>query len=283
MPASGSERVHSPPSPPGPKIDLKHSAPGRTSLVQLSWHHDTTRSTGPFGTLASDISRIHKPPRTGRSRHHPGRPQGPDRGTRPGGHRIPLPRPRGHHHPVRPRHGRRCASVWVPPVCDPARVAGCRRSRRPRTVTAVETVSMAEEVAQWPRITAIVRPDGTGSLTVNGTEYPCQAASIEQLRAGIIARCTVLAGRLHRPVRIEAAEGGRTWSLAVLPGGIVQPIDDRGTIGPPDGLDVHTGRCRTCQRPQPVTTERCFLCGADDPHRITAAPPEAPGETSQKL
>lgn len=62
MPASGSERVHSPPSPPGPKIDLKHSAPGRTSLVKLSWHHDTTRSTGPFGTLASDISRIHKPP-----------------------------------------------------------------------------------------------------------------------------------------------------------------------------------------------------------------------------
>lgn len=148
-----------------------------------------------------------------------------------------------------------------------------RSSRRPRTVTAVETASMAEELAQWPRITATVRPDGTGSLTINGTEHPCQAASIEQLRAGIIARCTVLAGRLHRPVRIEAAEGGRTWSLAIQPSGIVQPIDNDGTIGPSAGIGVHKGPCRTCRALLPVTAQQCSHCGTSEPHAVDVIPP----------
>lgn len=139
---------------------------------------------------------------------------------------------------------------------------------------AVATAPKTEEIAEWPRITVTVRPDGTGSLNINGTEHPCRAASLDELRTGIIARCTALAGQLHRPVRIDAAEDGRTWSLAVRPGGIVQLIDDAGTIGPADGLDVHRGPCRSCRTPQPVSAQQCQRCGASEPHTVEVVPPD---------
>lgn len=140
-----------------------------------------------------------------------------------------------------------------------------------------------EEVAEWPRITATVRPDGTGSLTINGTEHPCHAATIEQLRTGVIARCAALAARLRRPVRLDAVEGGQTWTLAVRPGGVVQPLDTDGTIGPGEALDVHQGPCRNCRTPQAVTTPRCLLCGSQEPHRVTVDPSDGNGELSQVI
>mgnify|MGYP001739889580 CR=1 FL=1 len=54
-------------------------------------------------------------------------------------------------------------------------------------MTASQTLPDSERVADWPRITATLRADGTGSLTVNGTERPCTAANADELRTGLIA------------------------------------------------------------------------------------------------
>lgn len=132
-----------------------------------------------------------------------------------------------------------------------------------------------ERVATWPRISASVRPDGTGTITVNGTERPCAAAGVDELRTGMIARCAALARRLRRPVRLTVTDGTSSWTLAVRAEGVVQLLDDAGTIPPGDGLAAHEGRCRVCWRLQPVTAASCAQCGVDEPHRVEADPIDA--------
>jgi hypothetical protein len=133
----------------------------------------------------------------------------------------------------------------------------------------------AEHVVDWPRITATVRADGTGTLTVNGTERACIADGVDDLRTGMIARCVAIAVRLRRPVRLTVDDVAQTWMLAVRPEGIVQAVGDAGLIPPADGLTVHEGRCRHCQRLQAVTSAKCPQCGADEPHRVEVDPIDA--------
>ncbi|MGW9114529.1 hypothetical protein [Microbacterium sp. NPDC055683] len=135
-----------------------------------------------------------------------------------------------------------------------------------------QAVRQPERVADWPRIAATVRTDGTGSLTVNGTERPCAAAGVDELRTGMIARCAAIAARLHRPVRLVVTDLAQTWTLAVRPEGIVQLVDEAGRIASAHGLAAHEGRCRRCLRLQPVTAQRCEQCGVDEPHRVEADP-----------
>ena len=132
-----------------------------------------------------------------------------------------------------------------------------------------------ERVAIWPRVTATVGPDGRGTLSVNGTERPCAAASVDELRTGVIARTVTLARRLHRPVRLSVTDGDATWPLAVRPDGVVQLLDQDGTIAPAHDLAPHEGRCRACRHLQAVTTATCTQCGVDEPHRVETDPVRA--------
>jgi hypothetical protein len=129
-----------------------------------------------------------------------------------------------------------------------------------------------QRVADWPRVVATLNQDATGTIAVNGSERPCAAPSVEELRTGITARCVAIATGVRRPVRLTVTEPSGTWQLAVRPEGIVQLLDDAGTIPPADGLSVDEGRCRQCRRLQPVTETRCAQCGIAEPHRVELAP-----------
>ncbi len=129
-----------------------------------------------------------------------------------------------------------------------------------------------QRVADWPRVVASLQLDGTGTITVNGSERPCAAASIEELRTGITARCATIAAGLRRPVRLTVNDPAGTWQLAVRPEGYVQLLNDAGMIDPADGLTVDEGRCRQCRRLQPVTETRCAQCGIQEPHRVELGP-----------
>lgn len=129
-----------------------------------------------------------------------------------------------------------------------------------------------QRVADWPRVAATLNRDGSGTITLNGSERPCAAASVEELRTGVTARCVVIATSIRRPVRLTVTEPSGTWQLAVRPEGIVQLLDDAGMIPPADGLTVDEGRCRQCRRLQPVTETRCVQCGIPEPHRVELAP-----------
>lgn len=123
-------------------------------------------------------------------------------------------------------------------------------------------------VVAWPRISATVRDDATGTLTVTGTEHPCRATSVDALRTGIIARCVLIARRLGRPVRLVVDEDSTSWSLAVRPSGVVHTLGEDGTIGPQGDLLPQEGPCRACGVAQPVTATSCARCSVDEPHRI---------------
>ncbi len=131
--------------------------------------------------------------------------------------------------------------------------------------------SQAERVATWPRISATVEDTGAGSITINGTERPCAAGSVNQLRTGIIAQCVTLASRLGRAVRLTVTDAAGTWLLAVRPDGIVQEVAPDGTVGPEDGLLPLSGPCRSCGASQPVTAPICAVCDAEEPHDVTAS------------
>ena len=141
-------------------------------------------------------------------------------------------------------------------------------------MTASQTLPDSERVVDWPRITATLRADGTGSLTVNGTERPCTAANADELRTGMIAHVALIAARLRRPVRLVVTEDADTWTLAVRPEGIVQLVDKDGMIPPADGLSVHQRPCRACRHVQPVTATSCSQCGIERPHSVEAGPRE---------
>lgn len=134
----------------------------------------------------------------------------------------------------------------------------------PNTLTAQH----AQQLASWPRMVALVRPDGSGSLTINGTERACAAASIEELRTGMIARCVSYAIQLGRPVRLDVDEAPNAWTLAVRADGIVQEIDETGELPSPDGLAPIEGRCRTCRHLEPVIAAACSQCATPEPHRV---------------
>ena len=51
--------------------------------------------------------------------------------------------------------------------------------------TRIAATHQRERVAAWPRVSATVRPDGRGSITVNGTERPCAAESVDELRTAM--------------------------------------------------------------------------------------------------
>lgn len=129
-----------------------------------------------------------------------------------------------------------------------------------------------ELIAAWPPIEAEVREDGTGSITIAGTERACAAPSPAQLRTGILARSVALALELGRPVRLHVTEGGERWPFGVRPEGIVQSLHPDGTVDPAENLAPITSPCRACGLVQPITTALCSACGTAEPHRVETEP-----------
>lgn len=139
---------------------------------------------------------------------------------------------------------------------------GPKRVIRPRA---------AESVPGWPTVRALVRVDGTGTITITGTERPCASSSPDQLRLGIAARCAALAVDLGRPVRLTVTEGDQVLHLAVRPEGVVQELRSDGTIDPAGDLAPQVAACRQCGHHQPITTTTCPACTLHNPHQVEAA------------
>lgn len=68
-----------------------------------------------------------------------------------------------------------------------------------------------------PRLSAIVRADASGELTINGTSRPLIAADAARLRAGIIARCAAIGRQVGRPVRLSVVDVTGTYQLGIHP------------------------------------------------------------------
>lgn len=74
-------------------------------------------------------------------------------------------------------------------------------------------------VPTWPRITAAIRPDGSGEVTINGTSRPIETTDVEEARAKILVTVTELAQKVRRPVRVVATGPDGRYFLIVHPDG----------------------------------------------------------------
>lgn len=130
-------------------------------------------------------------------------------------------------------------------------------------------------IPAYPRIEATIRENKTGELTINGTSRPIVAADLARLRAGIIARCAVLAGQVHRPVRVHVVDVAGTYAIAIHPDAFVQVIDEAGTtldLAPDTVRPISNSPCRKCSASIPLSARICASCQVQDPHDVQAAP-----------
>lgn len=84
----------------------------------------------------------------------------------------------------------------------------------------------SDTVPRWPRIDAIVREDGSGEVTIDGTFHPITTGSLEEARVEVLRRVTENAAEVGRPVRASATGPEGLWNLIVHPDGTVVPEED---------------------------------------------------------
>ena len=125
-----------------------------------------------------------------------------------------------------------------------------------------------------PRLSAIVRADASGELTISGTSRPLVAADVARIRAGIIARCAAIGRQLGRPVRLTVVDVDGTYQLGIHPDAFVQILNADGTVDdtPDPARVVGDSPCRHCGKPQSLRNNYCTLCGTKAPHDVEAAP-----------
>jgi MinD-like ATPase involved in chromosome partitioning or flagellar assembly len=81
---------------------------------------------------------------------------------------------------------------------------------------------MTQDVPTIPLITAVVRSDATGELTVDGATEAIRADESGMVSEEILSRVTALAGALGRPVRLTTEDEQGSWPLIVHPDGDVK-------------------------------------------------------------
>ncbi|MFD7024890.1 hypothetical protein [Promicromonospora sukumoe] len=114
----------------------------------------------------------------------------------------------------------------------------------------------SDTVPRWPRIDAIVREDGSGEVTIDGTFHPIAAGSLEEARVEVLRRVTENAVQIGRPVRASATGPEGLWNLIVHPDGTVVPEEEEvaaQTQAPP--VSAQPGQ-QPEQRPEPVREQR---------------------------
>lgn len=140
------------------------------------------------------------------------------------------------------------------------------------------TAEPGEAVPNWPRVAAsLPEGDGRGELSWNGVLTTISAHNRDAAHAAIVAHCTRVAQKLHRPIRLDLIERGGMHEFAVFPAGGLLPIgpdgvpipdDERvesGESGESGGPAPMTGECRSCQSPANAADAQCTACGAAEP------------------
>ena len=91
---------------------------------------------------------------------------------------------------------------------------------------------MSSHVPAFPRVNVLLREDGSGEVTIQGTSHLVHANDLDQARRFALGIVTMRAALLlGRPVRVSAHDPHGTWPLLVHPDGHVQAAD---TTPPPD-------------------------------------------------
>ncbi|GEL95285.1 chromosome partitioning protein [Cellulomonas composti] len=134
-----------------------------------------------------------------------------------------------------------------------------------------------------PRVSAEVRDDGTGAISVDGVIERIQMATLQEAGAAITARVAALAGEVGHPVPVTVRDPDGMWDLLIHADGLVDEApgdlaDDHAApqspaLGAPVAADARTATPGPTSEPAPVPATSTSN-GA--PTSMPAAPTAAP-------
>jgi len=75
--------------------------------------------------------------------------------------------------------------------------------------------------ARLPQVTAEVRDDGTGQISVDGVIERIRMANLQEAGAAITERIAAIAGEVGAPVPVQVRDPDGMWSLLIHPDGLV--------------------------------------------------------------
>ncbi|WP_444663292.1 MinD/ParA family ATP-binding protein [Cellulomonas sp. CW35] len=83
-------------------------------------------------------------------------------------------------------------------------------------------------IARLPQVTAEVRDDGTGQISVDGVIERIRMANLQEAGAAITERIAAIAGEVGAPVPVQVRDPDGMWSLLIHPDGLVDeaPAND---------------------------------------------------------
>src|SRR4051812_39473670 len=80
---------------------------------------------------------------------------------------------------------------------------------------------METQALDFPKINAVLRTNGTGEVTINGTSHPIEAADEAAVLTDAIRLITETAVQLGRPVRVSTTDPDGQGLIIVSPEGVV--------------------------------------------------------------
>ncbi|UJP40875.1 MinD/ParA family ATP-binding protein [Cellulomonas palmilytica] len=125
-------------------------------------------------------------------------------------------------------------------------------------------------IARLPQVTAEVRDDGTGQISVDGVIERIRMANLQEAGAAITERIAAIAGEVGAPVPVQVRDPDGMWSLLIHPDGLVDEA-------PADGAAVAaTDEAGTLAEAALAAAEGV---GTETPTALAAAPASgaAPG------
>ncbi|CAM5788474.1 MinD/ParA family ATP-binding protein [Cellulomonas persica] len=89
--------------------------------------------------------------------------------------------------------------------------------------------------ARLPQVTAEVRDDGTGQISIDGVIERIRMANLQEAGAAITERIAAIAGEVGEPVPVQVRDPDGMWSLLIHPDGLVDEAPAEGVapmVGP---------------------------------------------------
>lgn len=160
---------------------------------------------------------------------------------------------------------------------------------------------MSTAPAEWPKVEAIIKEDGTGEVRIGGTIHPIQTADLSAARAAAVEIVAGAAAKLGRNLRAAMSDPEGEWPLIIHPDGTVEEADPnhaaqepgkektprRWKTTPATPADVITSSQIPARKDTEPTPERKRSQAMEQPAAgptttETAPPAEAPSEPPQQ-
>ena len=119
---------------------------------------------------------------------------------------------------------------------------------------------METQALDFPKINAVLRTNGTGEVTINGTSHAIEAADEAAVLSDALRIITETAGQLGRPVRVSTTDPDGQGLIIVSPEGVVSeaaptkptPKREQDTLPVTAAPSLETAKATTTAAPAPT-------------------------------